>query len=202
MSRPTARTRDSSSPPKRSRGPWLWLSLVLVASGCGAKKAGDGAGEVRTVPRPPNGRSDAGSPPHLNSCEDGDDCRAGQSCTRTCGVHQLGDSNCSCMDQVISCTDCVLDPAFAGMLQDATGFCADTVEAGQPCETKGATCISFDSDIQLRTPCLCWKGKSGLEWDCDDDYPPVSTPAFFKDLAPPSGSRPPPPDGGGFGPPP
>jgi hypothetical protein len=189
----------SSPIPTLAREAFLALLLVLVASGCGTKQADDSAGEVKTVPRPSGGGSDAASAPRRQSCIEEDECRGGESCTGTCGVHQLGDSNCSCVDESLACTGCVLNPAFAGMLQDATAFCEETVEVGQSCSTKGATCILFDSDIDFRTPCLCWRGKSGLEWDCDDDDPAVSTPAFFKDLAPPTGSGPRPPGGGPFG---
>jgi hypothetical protein len=99
------------------------------------------------------------------------------------------------VDESISCTNCVLNPAFKGMLQDATDVCPASVVFGEACTTKGATCIFLDINAQRREPCLCWKGKTGLEWDCDQNEPPVSTPGFFKDLAPPT----PPPTGGGGG---
>ncbi len=180
----------------RARGAFLALSFVLLVSGCGTKKADEGAGEVKVVPRPAPVRSDAGSTPSRpRSCFEGDDCRAGQSCTGTCGVHQLGDSSCACEDESITCTSCVLNPAFKGMLQDATAFCPESVAVGQSCTTKGATCIAYDSAADLREPCLCWRGKTGLEWDCDENYPTVTTPGFFKDLAPAMGPSP----GGGNG---
>jgi hypothetical protein len=182
--------------PIQARDVLFALSLMLVASACGTKKTDGGGGEVKTVPRP---LVDAGSAStSSSSCSEGDDCRAGQSCTGTCGVHRLGDSNCSCVDESISCTSCVLDPAFKGMLQDATEFCPASVVFGESCATKGATCIFIDSNTHMRAPCLCWKGKTGLEWDCDQDDPQVSTPGFFKDLAPPT----PPPTGGAGDPPP
>jgi hypothetical protein len=185
--------------PLRARQALLALSLALVASGCGTKKADESSGEVTIVPRPPSvARSDAGtSPPRPTSCVEEDECRPGQSCTGTCGVHQLGDTSCSCMDNSLSCAGCVLNPAYAGMLQDATAFCPAGVQDRQPCTAKGATCIAYDADIDQRSPCLCWRGKTGLEWDCDDDYPPASTPAFFKDRAPPTDSAPQPPGGSG-----
>jgi len=173
--------------PLRGRELLLASSLAVVAFACGSsKKSGDTSG-VSMVSRPTG--VDAGSSPRPNSCFEGDDCKAAESCVATCGVHQLGDANCACMQGTMVCTSCALDPAFRGMIQDATALCAQGVESGDSCSTKGATCIQISD--QGRSPCLCWKGKSGLEWDCDFGDPAVSTPALFKDLAPPTPPRPP-----------
>lgn len=167
----------------RGRELLLASSLAVVALACGSSRKPDDTSGVSIVPRPTGG-VDAGTTPRPNSCFEGDDCKAAESCVATCGVHQLGDSNCTCMQGSRVCTSCVLDPAFGGMLQDANELCAPEVESELSCPTKGATCIQIVD--QKRTPCLCWKGKTGLEWDCDLGDPPVSTPALFKDLAPPT----------------
>jgi hypothetical protein len=175
----------------RPPGTLFVLSLVL-GSACGAKeKSGESAG-VTLAPRPDQGSTGgggagAGAKPAF--CEDQEDCKGTVSCVGTCGVHQLADMNCSCHDQVLACTDCMYSPSLQGMAQDATTFCADTVSDGDPCTTKGETCIMVDADTRARSSCLCWKAKQGLAWGCDDR----PTTGFFKDLAPPT---PPGPDGG------
>jgi hypothetical protein len=171
----------------------LFVLSLALGSACGAakEKSGESAG-VSTVPRPDQGSTgaggaSAGTKPAI--CEDQEDCRGSASCVGTCGVHQLADMNCSCHDGVLACTDCVYAPSLQGVAQDATAFCADTFFDGDPCTTKGETCIMVDAERQTRSSCLCWKAKQGLAWSCDER----PTTGFFKDLAPPT---PPAPDGG------
>jgi hypothetical protein len=147
------------------------------------------------VPRPDQGSTGgggAGAGPKPEICEEDEACKGSVSCVATCGVHQLADMNCSCQNGALACTDCVYAPSLQGMAQDATTFCGDGVFPGDPCTTKGETCIMIDPERHTRSACLCWKAKNGLEWSCDDR----PTTGFFKDLAPPTPPAPPEPDGG------
>jgi hypothetical protein len=171
------------------------VSLVLTVSGavgCSDKSENTGTGKV--VPRPATARADAGPQNAiLEACAPNDDCTGAATCTGTCGLHDLGDRACTCGADKLTCTACTLNAEFKPQITDATAFCQPGSRDGNSCVLKGETCInvSYSSmGVARREGCLCWMGRTQLQWDCSGTLN-----GFFQDMAPPS---PPPPvrDGG------
>jgi hypothetical protein len=181
------------------------ISLLALAIGCGSNGKSDSSAGVTVVPRP---EVDAGARVKIPYCEPEETCQAAQSCEGTCGAHYLGDRSCTCKDGNLACTDCTLNAAFKGMVQDATELCkpgtggygGEFDPENWSCTQAGKTCIVTDPDVfgpeEFRLGCLCWMGKKGLQWDCSEVVQGV-----FQDKAPPGpprdgGIRPEPGDGG------
>jgi hypothetical protein len=166
------------------------LAGVMVA--CSDKKDTGTAGKI--VPRPATARADAGPQNAiLEECEDNDDCTGAASCTGTCGLHELGDRACMCTADKLTCTACALNAGFKAQVTDATAFCNPGTRDGASCMLAGSTCINVlynSMGVARREGCLCWMGRTQLQWDCTGNLN-----GFFQDLAPPS-PPPPPPDGG------
>lgn len=169
----------------------LVAGVVVGGSGC-SKEEGSGT-PARTVPNPNTERAD-GPPANvvLDDCEPEEDCTGAASCMAGCGMHELGDRACTCSANQLSCTACVLNAEFRPQVPAAaTVFCPAGTDDDDPCPTKGEICIDIsynNAGVGRREGCLCWMGRTRLEWDCSQTLN-----GFFQDMAPPT---PPAPDGG------
>jgi hypothetical protein len=165
--------------------------MGATGAGCSSDEEGNGEG-VRVVMRPPGAGADA-APQNaiLDECEAGESCIGAASCQDTCGLHELGDQACTCSAAVLTCNTCTVNAEFRSMIRSATAFCAAGTRDGNACTTKGETCMAVSyssSGTPRREGCLCWQGRTRLEWDCSSTLN-----GFFQDDAPPT---PPAPDGG------
>ncbi|HEY0707599.1 MAG TPA: hypothetical protein VGG33_12430, partial [Polyangia bacterium] len=173
------------------------IAIAGLGLGC-SKDNGPDTSTTRVVPRPDAGGDGAPMNAILDDCESGEGCTGAASCQANCGVHELGDSACMCgANGQLTCTACVLNAEFRPLIKDATALCDPlNTNDGRMCTTKGDTCIavSYNSmGVASRRGCLCWQGRTRLEWDCSGNLE-----GFFQDMAPASPPPPPPPvrDGG------
>ena len=175
----------------------------MVAGGfVGCSKDDDKGSPAKVIPRTDLMRTDAGPQNAvLDDCAPNDMCTGAASCMGNCGLHELGDRACSCAADRLTCTACALNADFrATVAPAATTFCAAGVDDDDPCTVKGEACIDIlynNAGVGRREGCLCWQGKTRLEWDCSSNLN-----GFFQDMAPPTPPRPDAgaSDGGGGGP--
>jgi hypothetical protein len=163
----------------------------LVAGGSfGCSKDDDKGVPAKVLPNPNSERTDA--PPAnaiLDDCSPMDECTGAASCMGNCGLHELGDRACTCGANVLTCTACALNTQFRATVPPAaTAFCAAGTDDGDVCLTKGEACIDIsynNAGVGRREGCLCWMGRTRLEWDCSQTLN-----GFFEDMAPPTPPRP------------
>jgi hypothetical protein len=185
-------------------GAALAVGVLVGASGCSKD---DGSGMPARVVSNPNTERADGPPANavLDDCESGEECTGAASCMAGCGLHELGDTACTCSANELSCTPCALNAEFRPTVQPAaTAFCPPGTDDDDPCTTKGEVCIDIsynNAGVGRREGCLCWQGRTRLEWDCTQNLN-----GFFQDMAPPTPLAPdagtPPAIDGGTPPPP
>jgi hypothetical protein len=112
----------------------------------------------------PDTNDDLPDPGTSYLCSDGYICLV--SCENRCGLHELGRSVCTCTDNALDCTECVLsDLARPQVPQFVTAVCADGIVTDVPCTQVGDACFLHPA-WPYPDGCLCWPTDHGLVWGC------------------------------------
>lgn len=112
----------------------------------------------------PDANDDLPDPGTSYLCSDGYLCLV--SCENRCGLHELGRSVCTCTDNTLDCTECVLsDLARPQVPQFVTAVCRDGIVTDAPCTRVGDACFLHPA-WPFPDGCLCWPTDHGLAWGC------------------------------------